>query len=182
MEKLEEGAEESQESIKQLRRCVAGRFEQCGEHATGGNEQRHWFPAGCFEQHRRYGETAATQDALAKNAQKAQKNLKKAQENLQDLQGPALESLGAGWGRTQDVVSRSAQQASKGLSQAAATAQDLRNTAQDSYASYQGRRRRARTLFRWGLVIGVVLALLYAPVTGEETRKRIGEQWQQYRN
>src|SRR6266516_180133 len=115
----------------------------------------------------------ATQAALGA-AQKAQKN-------LQELQGPVLESLGDSWEKTQDLVGKSAKKASQGIVQVTSGAQDLRDSVQDRYASYQRRRQRARTLFRWGLVIGIVLALLYTPVPGEEVRRRISEQWEQYK-
>ncbi len=123
----------------------------------------------------------AAQVALQKNTRKAQKNLQKAQKNLQELQGPVLESLGDSWEKTQDLVGKSAKKASQGIVQVTSGAQDLRDSVQDRYASYQRRRQRARTLFRWGLVIGIVLALLYTPVPGEEVRRRISEQWEQYK-
>jgi len=95
-------------------------------------------------------------------------------ENVKDVAQTAL-------GNAQGSVQSRAKKASQGIAQVTSGAQDLRDSVQDRYASYQRRRQRARTLFRWGLVIGIVLALLYTPVPGEEVRRRIGEQWEQYK-
>jgi hypothetical protein len=110
-----------------------------------------------------------------KEAQKqAQKNLKetqkKVQKNLKETQG----NLESGWNKTQRMFSKRSQQAT-------ATAKDMRDTAQKQLARYKRRRRRARTIFRMGLVLGVVLALLYAPFPGSEIRRRIASQVERYR-
>jgi methyl-accepting chemotaxis protein len=113
------------------------------------------------------------QDTLEKNARKVQKN-------LQALQGSVQDSVESGWSKAQDVVSKRTKQPSEGLTQATSSAKDVAGTVMDSYEQYQESRQRARMLFRWGLVLGVILALLYTPVTGVEVRRRISEQWEQY--
>lgn len=116
---------------------------------------------------------STAQDTLGKRARKVQKN-------LQDLQSSVQDSVGSGWSRTQDVVGKSTKQASEGLAQVASSAKDVTETVLDKYEQFQERRQRARTLFRWGLVIGVALAFLYTPQTGAEVRHRINQQWEQY--
>jgi gas vesicle protein len=125
--------------------------------------------------------TTLAQAALLENAKKAQKNLKKAQDNLQDLQAAMQENLGSGLAATQDVLSKRSQQASQTWQQIASSAKDTSEDLQDRYASYVQKRKHARALFRWGLVVGVVLALLYSPLTGEEVRRRVSEQFNQIR-
>jgi hypothetical protein len=115
------------------------------------------------------------QDTLAKSAKQAQKNLKKAQKNMQ-------ETVGASLAKTQDLLGESSKRASKSLQQVAASAVEAKAAMQEQYASYQQKRQSARTLFRWGLVVGVVLALLYAPYSGAEVRRRLMAQWEQARS
>src|SRR6266700_3496502 len=133
------------------------------------------------------------QGAFAKNSKKAQKNLKKAQKDLQKLQSSVQstvsDKVSTGLSRTQDALSKSSevlskgsQEASKKLAATAASAQDFRASVQEQIERYQSKRARARTLFRWGLVFGVVLALLYTPYPGAEIRKRIMAQWDNYRS
>lgn len=118
------------------------------------------------------------QITLQKNTQKAQKNLLKAQNRLKEMQ----ERVGTGLEKTQDTLSTGSKQAYQRFSQAATTAKDLRYLAQEQYIAYQRRRKRAKKLFRWGLVLGIVLALLYTPISGSEARHRLAAQWQEYRS
>lgn len=118
------------------------------------------------------------QVTLQKNTQKAQKNLLKAQNRLKEMQG----RVGTGWERTQGTLSTGSKQAYQRFSQAATTAKDLRYIAQEQFTAYQRRRKRAKKLFRLGLVLGLVMALLYAPISGSEARHRLVAQWQEYRS
>lgn len=117
----------------------------------------------------------AAQETLTKSAQK---NLKKAQKNLQSVQ----EILGTNLARTQDLLGEGSKRASRGLQQAASSAVDMKEAMREQYASYQRKRQRGRSLFRWGLIVGIVLALLYTPYPGAEVRRRLFTQWEQLRS
>ncbi|MBE3558462.1 MAG: YtxH domain-containing protein [Ktedonobacteraceae bacterium] len=122
------------------------------------------------------------QALFTKQARSAQENLRKAQENLKAMQAALQENLSTGMTTAQTLLSRGSRQAQQNLSQAASSARDLGDTLQKQFVRYQRRRQRARTLFRWGLIAGIVVALLYTPVPGSEVRRRIAEQWQRYRS
>lgn len=111
---------------------------------------------------------------VSKNIKQAQK---KARKNLKEVQG----NLGSGWDKTQRIFGQSAKSVGKPLSQATESAKDMRDVAQKKLARYKRRRRRARTIFRVGLLVGVILALLYAPFPGSEMRQRIASRVEQYR-
>jgi gas vesicle protein len=55
----------------------------------------------------------------------------------------------------------------------------MQDSMQDRIESYQRKRARAKFLFRIGLVTGLVAAFLLAPWPGSETRRQLGEYWQQ---
>jgi uncharacterized membrane-anchored protein YhcB (DUF1043 family) len=122
------------------------------------------------------------QDTLTKSAKQAQKqaqkNLKLAQKNLKSVQ----DTVGVSLAKTQDLLGEGSKRASKGLQQVATSALVAKEAMQEQYVSYQHKRQRARTLFRWGLVVGVVLALLYTPYSGAQVRRRLMEQWEQVRS
>jgi gas vesicle protein len=117
-------------------------------------------------------------DTLSKQSAIAQKNLakasKKAQKNLRQMQKVARKRFQSGMATTQDLWQQ-------GTEKAATSARDFRDSVQEQYKRRQRKRSRARALFRWGLVIGVVAALLYAPLSGSETRQRLMAQWQELR-
>jgi len=117
------------------------------------------------------------QVALERNVKRVNKNLKKAQKNLnknlKNLQGPLQENLQTGLSRTQDVLSTNAKRATKNLKKAQENLKDKRDTLQTQLVRRARRRRRARTIFRLGLLTGIVLVLLYTPWPGSETRNRI---------
>src|SRR5260370_164478 len=96
---------------------------------------------------------STAQDAWQGNARRASKNLKK----------------------TQKKVKRGG----KGLQSATGSLKDAQGNVQQQLARYARRRRRAKVLFRLGLLTGVVLVLLYAPWPGSDTRRQLGEWWQQ---
>lgn len=116
-----------------------------------------------------------TQDMLTKNTKLARKNLKKAQKNLSKVQG----NIGTGLATTQKMWRQAGSQTSARLQQMGSNAKDLRGDIQQRYARHQRKRRRARVLFRLGLLAGVVTALLYAPFSGAEARQRLVERWTQ---
>jgi hypothetical protein len=117
------------------------------------------------------------QVALERNVKRVNKNLKKAQKNLnknlKNLQGPLQENLQTGLSMTQDVLGKNAKRATKNLKKAQENLKDKRDTLQTQLVRRARRRRRARTIFRLGLLTGIVLVLLYTPWPGSETRNRI---------
>jgi len=122
---------------------------------------------------------SVAQDAWSKNAKTASKNLKKAQKNLSSLQDTVQDNLQSGLGTAQDVLDKSAKSASKSLKKVTKNVKDVQDTVQDRIKSYQRKRARAKFLFRVGLVAGIVLALMYTPLSGSETRQQLREYWQQ---
>jgi gas vesicle protein len=129
-----------------------------------------------------------TQATLIKNPKQARKRLKKAQKNLKKAQATLQERVGSGLTSTQKVWQQGTKQAQQAASSAREQAQQAAINAREMKENWQRRREkarrraaRARTLFRWGVVVGVVLALLYAPTAGSEVRRRIVEQFQKGR-
>lgn len=133
-----------------------------------------------------------SQRALKKNAKRARKQLKKTQKNLKHMQkevqenvesglSHVQENLKSGWSATQDTVEEGSQQVLKRLTQVGSNARDTRKAMQKRYKHYQRKRARGRALFRWGLVMGFVLTLLFTPVAGAETRRRLMLFWERYK-
>ena len=118
-----------------------------------------------------------TQAALVKNPRQARRRLRKAQRNLKKVQSTFQERVGSGLTGTQKAW----QQGTKQAQQAAINAREMKENWQLRREQARRRVARARTLFRWGVVAGVVLALLYAPTAGSEVRRRIVEQFQKVR-
>jgi len=114
-----------------------------------------------------------TEVTLQKRVKRARKNLRKTQKNLKHLQKAAQENLESGWSAARDKWEEGSQQVSRNLTKVGSNAQGASKTIQKRYRHSQRKRARARALFRWGLVIGFVLALLYTPITGAEIRHRI---------
>jgi ABC-type transporter Mla subunit MlaD len=132
-----------------------------------------------------------SQRALKKNAKRARKRLKKTQKNLKHMQkavqenvesglSRVQENLKSGWSATQDTVEGS-QQVLKRLTQVGSNARDTRKAMQKRYKHYQRKRARGRASFRWGLVMGFVLTLLFTPVAGAETRRHLMLFWERYK-
>jgi hypothetical protein len=82
-------------------------------------------------------------------------------------------SLAAGLGLLQVALERSMQRARGRLEQARGNLEEARSAWREERARRARRRRRARFIFRVGLVVGIVLALLFAPRPGVETRRRL---------
>lgn len=132
------------------------------------------------------------QEMLEKQAKNASKQLKKAQKNVQHIQKAAQENvksglshmqegLESGWSTTQDILEEGSRQMQKGLTQLGANARDARKTVRKRYKHARRKRARARKVFRWGVVIGIVLAFLFTPVPGSEVRRRLMSFWQECR-
>lgn len=111
-------------------------------------------------------------DIVSKKTKKALKNLKHLQEGVQ-------ENLDAGRSQIQDKWEEGSHQVGERMAQLGSRLRDTRETTRKRYKRYQRRRARSRTLFRWGILIGCVFALLYTPVPGVEIRRRIARLWQQ---
>ena len=116
---------------------------------------------------------------LQKNMQKAQNNLEKAQKNMQKMQGPLQKNVRSGLAKTTDVFGKTTSKATDSLKLAMTRAKDLQDSWQEQSVQRQRRRKRAKMVFRWGLLFGVALALLYSPIAGSEVRQRIGKGWQE---
>jgi hypothetical protein len=114
-----------------------------------------------------------------KNLKKAQKNMQKAQKNMQKAQGPLQSNVRASLAKASEAIGKSTSQAQYGLKQATTRAKEVQESWQEQSARRQRKRKRARMVFRWGLIAGVALALLYSPIAGSEVRQRIGKGWQQ---
>ncbi len=137
-----------------------------------------------------------TQDTLSAGLEAAQKTLQKSakgvQKNLQQAQYSAQKRVASGWSATQDgfesglsatqdLLEDRSKRIRKNLSQVASNTKDAQKAMQVRHKQHQRKRAWRRRLFRWGLVSGIVLALLFAPVSGVETRRRIVLLWNQYK-
>jgi len=133
------------------------------------------------------------QDAWQGNVKRASKNLKKTQKKMKRGLASMQDSVQSGLEQTQDVLQsglnkaqsvlsagrKNVKRAGKGLQSATGSLKDAQESVQQQFARYARRRRRAKVLFRLGLLTGVVLVLLYAPWPGSDTRRQLGEWWQQ---
>ena len=132
------------------------------------------------------------QDAANKQAAQASAGLAKAQQKLGKAWGGVQDTLGGVQDTLQDNVQTSTakfsktldkgtKKATKNLTKATTNIKGMRDNAQDRYEHHLRKQQRARSMFRWGLVIGVVLALLYTPKPGVEMRAQLATWWQHYR-
>jgi hypothetical protein len=136
---------------------------------------------------------STAQDAWQGNVKRASKNLKKAQKKMKRSLASMQDSVQSGLEQTQDVLQsglskaqgvlsagrKNVRRAGKGLQSATGSLKDVQESVQQQVARYGRRRKRAKVLFRLGLLTGVVLVLLYAPWPGSDTRRQLGEWWQQ---
>ncbi len=116
---------------------------------------------------------------LQKNMQRAQDNLNKAQKTLEQTQGPLQSNVRSRLAQTSQALSKSTSAARDNLKQATTRAKEMQLSWQEQSIQRQLRRERARRAFRWGIVLGVVVALLYSPIRGSEARQRLSQGWQQ---
>lgn len=122
-----------------------------------------------------------SQHALKMSKKQARKQLKKTRKSLKRMQKAAQENLSSAWETTQDTVGEGSQRVSKGLAQIGSSVQDAGQAVQKRYKHARRKRARARSLFRWGLAIGLLLAVLFAPLSGAETRQRLAGYWERYK-
>ncbi len=121
------------------------------------------------------GDRASTVAQAASASTK--KMQKQAQKNLQNLKQATQENLESGWSTARSKWEDGSQQVRENLAQIGSNVQDAREASQKRAKANKRARARARTVFRWGLVIGVVLVLLYTPISGAEVRQRIADLW-----
>jgi hypothetical protein len=133
------------------------------------------------------------QDTWQGNVKRASKSLKKAQKKMKHRLASMQDSVQSGLEQTQDVLqsglskaqgvlsvgSKNVKRAGKGLQKATGSLKDAQDSVQQQLARYARRRKRAKVLFRVGLLTGIVLILLYAPWPGSDTRRQLGEWWKQ---
>jgi hypothetical protein len=120
-------------------------------------------------------------ERLTKVQQKLGDSLNEAQNTLQNSIQIAKAKMMATLGTALDRGTRPANKVSRTLRQAGENVKELKETAQERHEQRVRKRRRARLMFRWGLIIGVVLALLYTPKPGVEIRTKLTELWHTYR-
>jgi hypothetical protein len=131
------------------------------------------------------------QKLLDYNQKKAGKQLKKTRKNLLSAQDTMQDLVETNWKKTQKALDKGSKKASKaldvgskkaskGLKQVQSSAKDVTASVKDisgsvieQYERYQRKRKRARAIFRWGLIIGVIVAFLYTPLPGSEVRRRV---------
>src|SRR6266571_1422392 len=129
------------------------------------------------------------QDAWAKNVKQAGKSLKKAQKKMKPALESVQDSIQSGLEQTQDVLQgglgaaqvalgKNVKRARKGIKKAKESLQAVQDSVQHELGTYARKRRVAKTLFRFGLLAGVVVALLYTPWPGSEIRHRLVVWWQ----
>jgi hypothetical protein len=102
------------------------------------------------------------QSQFRKGAKEAQKNLAKTQRGFSSAFDKAND----------DLIHLGDKRARKSPSRAT-TAEGMRTSVQNGGAG--------RTIFRVGLLTGVLLALLYTPIAGSDVRKQIAKKWDEYR-
>jgi hypothetical protein len=178
---LQRNAQKAQKDWHKTQKRISPMQEEIQDRVTNG--------LGKTQKTMQVGLTAA-QQVYAKNAKKAQENLKKAQKNMHAMQEslqtsviPAVATgVAVGLAKTQDVLHKGSEKANQGLQQVAGSARGVKESMQDQYTHYQQKRQRARSLFRWGIIAGIALALMFTPLTGSEVRQRLAEQWQRYRS
>src|SRR5207249_12204094 len=109
-------------------------------------------------------------------------DLKNLQGTLQDTMQSGLSQtqdvLLTGIGATQDVLGKSTKRAAKGLKEAQKNLKDTQHSLQYQLERRARRRKRAKTVFRLGLLSGFIVMLLYTPCPGSETRRQLIEFWQ----
>lgn len=119
-------------------------------------------------------------DAAQKASAQTQKALHQTRKNLKQIQHTAQENVASGLSNMRDRWDDGSQHARESLVSMGSHLQDRRERAEEHHRQAQRRRARARTLFRWGILIGLIVAFLYTPVPGSEVRRRIAQRWRQY--
>ena len=136
---------------------------------------------------------STAQDTWQGNVKRASKSLKKAQKKMKRSLASMQDSMQSGLEQTQDVLqsglskaqgvlsvgSKNVKRAGKGLQKATGSLKEAQGNVQSQLARYARKRKRAKVLFRIGLLTGVVLILLYAPWPGSDTRRQLGVWWKQ---
>ncbi len=118
------------------------------------------------------------QDAWQQNVKRANKNLKKARKKMKPVLESAQESVQSGLDLAQDAWQQNVKNANKNLKKAKKSITDVQQSVQDQLAGYARKRKRARAVFRLGLLVGIVLVLLYTPWPGSDTRRQLVTWWQ----
>ncbi len=82
---------------------------------------------------------------------------------------------------TQDAVDKASKKANASLAAAKSNVQDKLDDAQTARERKARRKANAQGLFRFGLIVGLVIALLYTPTPGAQIRQQLGQQFNKYR-
>jgi hypothetical protein len=114
-----------------------------------------------------------------KNMHETLGNLEQFQKNLQKMQSALQRIVISSLAKTSDVIGQSTSKARYSIYQVTSKVKDIQDARQKQSIERQHKRKRAKMAFRWGLIFGVALALLYSPIAGSEMRRRISKGWQQ---
>src|SRR5216683_1019760 len=108
----------------------------------------------------------------------AQSTLATGQDTVLSSLAKTQDTLQSGLGLAQDAWQQNVKNANKNLKKAKKSITDVQQSVQDQLAGYARKRKRARAVFRLGLLVGIVLVLLYTPWPGSDTRRQLVAWWQ----
>jgi type I site-specific restriction endonuclease len=121
---------------------------------------------------------SSAQDVWQQNVKRANKNLNKARKKMKPVLESAQESIQFGFDLAKDAWQQNVKNANKNLKKAKKSITDVQQSVQNQLAGYARKRKRVRNVFRLGLLVGIVLALLYTPWPGSDTRRQLIAWWQ----
>src|SRR6266571_2609235 len=100
------------------------------------------------------------------------------QDTVQSGLTKTQDTVQSGLDAAQVALGKNVKRARKGIKKAKESLQAVQDSVQHELGTYARKRRVAKTLFRFGLLAGVVVALLYTPWPGSEIRHRLVVWWQ----
>src|SRR5438309_1311588 len=104
------------------------------------------------------------------------------QDSVQSGVSKVQDALLVGLGVTQELLQGQQKRSAKNLRKANKKAQKnlkkMQGTLQSQLERRARRRKRAKTMFRLGLLSGFIVMVLYTPWPGSETRRQLVEFWQ----
>jgi ribosomal protein L9 len=123
---------------------------------------------------------AKTQNTISQSAEQAQKNLAKTFSRVKHFAAYGTENIPVA--ETLDQAQESVRQVQKKLQKGTGSTifSQKREPGQDTHMQHQRQRQRARTLFRIGILTGIVITLAFTPISGKQVRRNIKEQWQKW--
>ena len=123
-----------------------------------------------------------TQKMVKKGGRQARENVARTMNTVTSGVNERREAVIAAAQDRQQAVMMAAQERQRaiqaGIQERQKMIQAQQQEAQKRRAKKAAKKERANQLFRWGIVAGVVMALLYTPLTGKQARIWVGLQWQ----